>query len=56
MNWNNFEFNNPEVLWLLTLIPLIAVWLFFVRKKEAAVLTVSNLKGFRTKKQLFAKN
>ena len=43
MNWNNFEFHNPEFLWLLILIPLIAVWFFFMRKKETAVLTVSNL-------------
>ena len=46
MNWNNFEFNNPEFLWLLTLIPFIATWFFLVRKKETATLTVSSLKGF----------
>jgi len=45
MNWNNFEFNNPEFLWLLTLIPFIATWFFLVRKKETATLTVSSLKG-----------
>ena len=48
MNWSNFEFNNPEFLWLLALIPLIAVWFFLVRKKETATLTVSSLKGFNT--------
>ena len=48
MNWNNFEFNNPEFLWLLTLIPFIATWFFLVRKKETATLTVSSLKGFNT--------
>ena len=46
MNWNNFEFNNPEFLWLLTLIPFIVTWFFLVRKKETATLTVSSLKGF----------
>jgi len=56
MNWNNFEFHNPEFLWLLILIPLTAVWFFFMRKKETAVLTVSNLKGFRTKNSFFAKS
>lgn len=55
MNWNNFEFQNPEVLWLLTLIPIIGVWFFFVRNKEAAVLTISNLKGFRTKNNFLPK-
>ena len=48
MNWNNFEFNNPEFLWLLTLIPFIATWFFLVRNKETATLTVSSLKGFNT--------
>jgi len=54
MNWSNFEFNNPEFLWLLALIPLIAVWFFLVRKKETATLTVSSLKGFNTKSSFFA--
>lgn len=48
MNWNNFEFNNPEFLWLLALIPFIATWFFLVRKKETATLTVSSIKGFNT--------
>ena len=48
MNWNNFEFNNPEFLWLLALIPFITTWFFLVRKKETATLTVSSLKGFNT--------
>ena len=49
MNWSNFEFHNPEFLWLLILVPLVAVWSYFMRKKETAVLTVSSLKGFGTK-------
>ena len=55
MNWTNFEFNNPEFLWLLTLIPLLAIWFFLMRKKETAVLTVSNLKGFQTKNSILPK-
>ena len=47
MNWNNFEFNNPEFLWLLIIIPIVAVWHFFMRKKEAAVLTMPSIKGFK---------
>ena len=42
MNWTNFEFNNPEFLWLLTLIPLLAIWFFLMRKKET-VYTEYNL-------------
>jgi Ca-activated chloride channel family protein len=48
MNWSNFEFYNPEFLWLLTIIPLVAVWHFFMRKKDAAILTMPSLKGFKT--------
>jgi len=47
MNWNNLEFHSPEFLWLLTLIPLLAVWYFFMRKKDATLLTVSSVKGFK---------
>ena len=48
MNWNNFEFHNPEFLWLLILIPLVAIWYFFMRKKDTAVLKMPSVKGFKT--------
>jgi Ca-activated chloride channel family protein len=48
MNWNNFEFLNPEFLWLLIFIPLLATWHFFMRKKDAAVLRMPSVKGFKT--------
>lgn len=48
MNWNNAEFLNPEFLYLLILIPLLAVWCFFMRKKDAAVLSIPSVKGFKT--------
>ena len=54
-NWSNFEFLNPEFLWLLILIPLLAVWYFLVRKKDAAVLTVPSIKGFKTKSSIVSK-
>jgi len=47
MNWSNFEFYSPEFLWLLILLPLLAVWYFFMRKKDAAVLTIPSVKGFK---------
>ena len=47
MDWSNFEFLNPEFLWLLILVPLLAVWYFFMRKKDAAVLTIPSVKGFK---------
>lgn len=48
MNWNNFEFTNPEFFWLLLFVPLLIVWYFFTRKKETAILTMPSVKGFAT--------
>ncbi|SOU85899.1 vWA domain-containing protein [Tenacibaculum dicentrarchi] len=47
MKWNNFEFHNPEFLWLLILIPLLAFWNFYSRKKDSAQLIISSVKGFK---------
>ena len=55
MNWNNFEFLNREFLWLLVLIPLLAIWYFLSLKKEGATLLIPNLKGFKAKTSLLAK-
>lgn len=48
MDWSNFEFYNPEFLWLLILLPLLAIWYFFMRKKDTALLTIPSIKGFKT--------
>ena len=55
MNWNNFEFLNPEFLWLLILIPILAIWHFFMRKKDAAILTMPGIKGFKVKTSFLPK-
>jgi Ca-activated chloride channel family protein len=55
MNWSNFEFLNPEFFWLLILIPLLAVRYFFVRKKDASVLTIPSIKGFKIKTSFVSK-
>lgn len=55
MNWNNFEFNNPEFFWLLLLVPVLLIWYFFTRKKEAAILTIPSVKGFSTNGSYVAK-
>lgn len=47
MKWNNFEFHSPEFLWLLILIPLLAFWNYYSRKKDSAHLTISSIKGFK---------
>lgn len=43
--WDNLEFTNPELLWLLTLIPVLAAWQIFMRKKDSARLTMANTRG-----------
>jgi len=51
----NFEFLHPQFLWLLILIPLLAVWFFLIRKKEQATLTIGSTKGFQAKPSMLSK-
>ena len=51
----NFEFLHPQFLWLLTLIPALAVWYFLLRKKDAASLTMGSTKGFEAQPSIFSK-
>ena len=44
--WNNLELANPEFLWLLLLIPLVAIWYFFVKNKDTARLQIASTQGF----------
>ena len=53
--WNNFEFLNPEFLWLLAIVPLLALWYFFSRKKDSAQLTIPSVKGFNVKGSILPK-
>ena len=53
--FQNFEFLHPQFLWLLVLIPILAIWLFLVRKKESATLTISSIKGFEVKPSMLSK-
>ena len=55
MRWNNFEFLNPEFLWLLVLIPFLAIWYFFMRKKDNATLTITSTKGFEVAPSILSK-
>jgi Ca-activated chloride channel family protein len=45
-------FVNPEVLWLLALLPVLAVWLLWRDKKRTARITVPVLHSFATKNML----
>ncbi len=51
----NFEFLNPQFLWLLTLVPALAAWYYLMRKKDAASLTIGSTKGFEVQPSLFSK-
>ena len=51
----NFEFLNPQFLWLLLLIPVLAVWYFLIRKSDVAPLTIASTKGFEMKPSILSK-
>ena len=53
--FENFEFLHPQFLWLLVLIPFIAVWYFLIRKSDSATLLISSTKGFKLKPSLISK-
>lgn len=44
----NIEFANPEVFWLLVLLPAAIIWYFLKRKKQTATLRISSLNAFRS--------
>jgi len=51
----NFEFLNPQFLWLLLLIPFLAVWYFLIRNDDSATLTIASTKGFEVKPSILSK-
>ncbi len=53
--WSNFEFHSPAFLWVLTIIPLLAIWHFLMRKKDSAVLSIPTIKGFQAKSAFLPK-
>lgn len=55
MKWNNFEFLNPQFLWLLLLIPLLAVWYYFTHKKDSAVFKISSIEAFEINPSMVSK-
>ncbi|MGB5460922.1 MAG: VWA domain-containing protein [Eudoraea sp.] len=43
---DNIEFANPQLFWLLLLLPLVLIWHIFKRKEETATLKISSVDGF----------
>ncbi|GMN09658.1 VWA domain-containing protein [Croceitalea sp. MTPC9] len=44
----NIEFANPQLFWLLILLPLALLWYILTRKKQVASLKISSTKGFKS--------
>ncbi|PHS52838.1 MAG: aerotolerance regulator BatA [Lutibacter sp.] len=55
MMLQNFEFLNPQFLWLLVLIPVLVIWYFLVHTKDSATLTIASTKGFEVKPSILSK-
>lgn len=53
--FENFEFVNPTLFWLLLLLPALTIWHLWKRNKQTATLKISSLKGFKTGKNWLAK-
>ena len=51
----NFEFVNPELFWLLLLLPAIGFWYYLKRDQQTASLRMSSLKGFKVQGNLLGK-
>ncbi|WP_394974543.1 VWA domain-containing protein [uncultured Croceitalea sp.] len=46
--FENIEFANPQLFWLLSLLPIALVWYILTRKNQVASLRISSIKGFKT--------
>ncbi len=46
--FKDIEFANPDMFWLLLLLPLAVLWYFFKRNEQTASLKISTIKGFNT--------
>lgn len=53
--FQNFEFLHPQFLWLLVLVPMLAIWYYLVDKKDSATLTMASTRGFEMKPSLLSK-
>lgn len=53
--FQNFEFSDPQFLWLLVLIPIVAVWYYLMYKKDAATLTIPTTGGFKASPSILSR-
>jgi len=53
--FENIEFLNKELFWLLLLLPIALLWYVFKHNKQTAELKISSLKGFKIKPSIWSK-
>jgi Ca-activated chloride channel family protein len=53
--FNNIEFLNKELFWLLLMLPIALAWYVFKNKKQTAELKISSVKGFKTSGAFWSK-
>lgn len=51
----NIQFANPDLFWLLLLLPLALLWYIFKRKQQSAALNISTIEGFIAKEGMLPK-
>lgn len=55
MMFENIEFLNKELFWLLLLLPIAVVWYVFKHNKQTAELKISSIKGFKSSTSVWSK-
>ncbi len=55
MMFENIEFLNKELFWLLLLLPIAVVWYVFKHNKQTAELRISSIKGFKISSSIWSK-
>lgn len=53
--FENIEFLNKELFWLLLLLPIAVVWYVFKHNKQTAELKISSIKGFKSSTSVWSK-
>ena len=53
--FENIEFLNKELFWLLLLLPIAIVWYVVKRNSQTAALKISSIKGFKTSSSVWSK-
>ncbi|EDP72627.1 aerotolerance-related membrane protein [Flavobacteriales bacterium ALC-1] len=55
MMFDNIEFLNKELFWLLLLLPIAVIWYVFKHNKQTAELKISSIQGFKVTSSIWSK-